>query len=91
MPSSNDSESCIEFPCDFPIKVMGKDADQMQGVLKEAVARHAPESPHDNLSRRESKTGKYIALTITIRATSKAQLDNIYRELTESEHITMAL
>ena len=91
MTSSNENESCIEFPCDFPIKVMGKDVEQMQGVLKEAVARHAPESPHDNISQRESKTGKYIALTITIHATSKAQLDKIYQELTDSEHITMAL
>jgi putative lipoic acid-binding regulatory protein len=91
MTTDDDHESCIEFPCEFPIKVMGKDSGQMQKVVTDAVARHAPDSPRDRITQRESRTGKYIALTITITATSKAQLDNIYQELTASEHITMAL
>ena len=85
------SESCMEFPCQFPIKAMGRDAGQVEKALVEAVARHAPDSPRDNITRRESRTGKYNAITITITADSREQLDRIYQDLTDSDDITMAL
>ena len=89
--TTEEQASGIEFPCEFPIKAMGTDRAQVEKTLLDAVERHAPESPRDNISRRDSRTGKYIAITITITATSKTQLDNFYQELTASEHITMAL
>ena len=84
-------ESCMTFPCQFPIKAMGKDAELVERTLVDAVQKHAPDSPRDQISRRESRTGKYNAVTITITADNKEQLDKIYRDLSDSEHITMAL
>ena len=84
-------ESCMTFPCEFPIKAMGRDAELVERTLVDTVRKHAPDSPRDRISRRESRTGKYNAVTITITADSKEQLDRIYRDLTDSEHITMAL
>ncbi len=89
--TADEQQSCIEFPCEFPIKAMGTDRALVEKTLLDAVERHAPDSPRDNIERRDSRTGKYIAVTITITASSKQQLDSIYQELTDSEHITMAL
>ncbi len=85
------TESCIEFPCQFPIKAMGKDPERVEKALLDAIERHAPESPRDDISRRASRTGKYSAVTVTITATSREQLDNIYQALTDSDDVTMAL
>ena len=84
-------ESCMAFPCQFPIKAMGKDARLVERTLVDAVQKHAPDSPRDQISRRESRTGKYNAVTITITADNREQLDRIYQDLSDSEHITMAL
>lgn len=88
---TNEQQSCIDFPCEFPIKAMGTDGELVEKTLLDAVERHAPDSPRDNIERRDSRTGKYKAVTVTITADNKEQLDNIYQELTDSEHITMAL
>ncbi len=85
------TESCMEFPCQFPIKAMGRDAERVEKALLDAVERHAPDTPRDEITRRASRTGKFSSITITITADSKEQLDNIYRDLTDSDDVTMAL
>lgn len=85
------AEQCMTFPCEFPIKAMGSDADKVEQTLRDAVARHCPESSEADASRRESKNGKLTSVTMTVTAQNRKQLDNIYQDLTDSEHITMAL
>lgn len=74
-------DSLLEFPCDFPLKIMGRaDADLAQTVLA-IVLRHAPDFDGATMEMRASSRGNYVSLTCTLRATSKAQLDALYREL----------
>ena len=84
-------ETLIDFPCDFPIKVMGASRDGFAQAIVAIVSRHAPEFDAATLEMRPSKTGKYLSLTCTVRATSKAQLDALYRELTSHPWVKIVL
>ena len=75
-------DTLLEFPCDFPIKIMGMHQDDFARSMVEIVLRHAPDFAAESVEMRASATGKYLSLTCTIRATSRAQLDNLYVELT---------
>jgi putative lipoic acid-binding regulatory protein len=74
-------ESLIEYPSDFPIKVMGKQHPQMAQVLTELVLEYDPDFDAATVEMRPSKGGNYIGLTFTVRATSRQQLDDLYRAL----------
>lgn len=85
------AESLIEFPCDFPLKVMGlADAALAQAVL-EVVLRHDPGFDGATMEMRASSGGKYVSLTCTVRATSKPQLDALYMELTSHPLVKVVL
>jgi hypothetical protein len=75
-------DSLLDFPCDFPIKIMGIQQDDFARNMVEIVLRHAPDFAAESVEMRASATGRYLSLTCTIRATSRAQLDNLYLELT---------
>lgn len=87
----NEQQSYIEFPCQFPIKAMGKASEELHLHIFEIVKRHAPDTHERAMKHRASKNGKFISVTVTIEATSRAQLDAIYQDLTDSEHVMMAL
>jgi putative lipoic acid-binding regulatory protein len=72
----------LQFPTDFPIKVMGRRVDGFAQAIVEVVQRHAPDFDPSTLEMRTSKDGNYLSLTATIRATSREQLDALYRALT---------
>lgn len=74
-------ESLIEYPCDFPIKVMGKAHPEFAQILTEVVKEHDPEFDAVTVEMRASKGGNYLSLTFTVRATSREQLDALYRSL----------
>ena len=74
-------DTLLEFPCDFPLKIMGKAQDELAQAVLEIVTRHAPDFDGASMEMRASSGGKYVSLTCTITATSKAQLDALYREL----------
>ena len=81
----------LEFPCDFPLKIMGAtDAGFAQAIV-EVVLKHAPEFDPASVEMRPSKAGNYLSLTCTIRAVSQAQLDALYRELTAHPMIKVVL
>ena len=84
-------ETLFEFPCDFPIKVMGRADAGLEALVIEILQRHAPDFDPATLAVRDSRQRNYLALTATIRATSREQLDNIYLELTACEQVLMAL
>lgn len=84
-------ESFIEFPCDFPIKAMGLAIHDLEVIVFEIINLHAPDTPKHALKMRESSNGKYISVTVTVNAQNQAQLDAIYQDLTDHEHIMMAL
>ena len=72
----------IEFPCNFPIKVMGAKSDEFVSIMAALVREHDPEFDHLSIEIRESSGGKYLGLTLSVSVTSQEHLDNIYRALT---------
>ncbi|MEQ1559710.1 MAG: DUF493 domain-containing protein [Methyloglobulus sp.] len=84
-------DTLLEFPCDFAIKAMGKSDLEFDLLVVEIVSRHAPDLNQNAVTTRPSKDGNYLAVTVKIQATSKAQLDAIYQDLTDHPHVLMAL
>ena len=83
--------SLIEYPCEFPIKIMGHtQAGFAQSVL-EVVSRHAPDFDGATMAMKTSKHGKYLSITCTINATSREQLDALYQELCDHPMVVMVL
>ena len=87
----NTDETLLEFPCQFPIKAMGRDDGAFETLVVEIVRKHAPDLTETAIQTRPSKAGNYLSVTVTVCATSRQQLDNIYLELTACEQVLMAL
>jgi len=84
-------ETVFEFPCQFPIKVIGKDQDDFEAFVLEIVRRHVSNLEDGAVAARPSSGGKYISITVTFMAESREQLDNIYRELSSHKRVLMLL
>jgi len=84
-------ESLIEYPCDFPLKVFGETRPDFAQAIAAVVLAHAPDFDAATIEMRSSSNAKYISLTCTIRATSREQLDNLYRDLTSHPMVKMVL
>ncbi len=87
----SDEETLFEFPCSFPIKAMGRAEANFDLLVVEIVRRHVPDLHENAVRTRPSKSGKWLAVTITIQAESKAQLDTIYQDLADHHRVVMAL
>ena len=86
-----ESEELIKFPCDFPIKIMGKATPEFEGIVMEIVHRHCPHLGEGAVKLRPSSGGKYVSITVTFVAHSRAQLDALYCELSGHEKVHMVL
>lgn len=86
-----DEESTLRFPCEFPIKAMGKATPELEIAVLEIMHRHVPDLGEGAVKTRESRNGNYLSITVTIQARSRDQLDAIYMELTTCEHIVFAI
>lgn len=85
------AQTLFEFPCDFPIKVMGRRTDDFRSLVLGIVQKHTGNIEPANIEERPSKDGKYLSLTCTFKAQSKDQLDALYRELTTCERVLIVL
>lgn len=85
------SVSALQFPCRFPIKVMGYWAEDFDALVTQIVRRHVHDLGEGAVSSRESRGGRYLAVTVTIEAKSRDQLDAIYRDLTSETRVVMVL
>jgi putative lipoic acid-binding regulatory protein len=81
----------LAFPCEFPIKVLGKTQAGFAQAVIEVVKHHAPDFDPATLEMRPSRAGKYLSLTCNVRAVSREQLDELYRELCDHPMVTMVL
>jgi putative lipoic acid-binding regulatory protein len=88
---SETTETLFEFPCAFPIKIMGLADDALAQAVLEVVLRHDPGFDGASMEMRASSGGKYVSLTCTITATSKPQLDALYMELTSHPLVKVVL
>ena len=81
----------LKFPTEFPIKVMGRHDSDLKALTREIVERHTGPLGDERIKTRTSGDGNFLALTYTITAQSRGQLDAIYRELTACKAVLMAL
>ncbi|MDR3479115.1 MAG: DUF493 family protein [Burkholderiaceae bacterium] len=85
------SDSLIEYPSDFPIKVMGAMHETFAQTIVELVVSHDPDFHAGKMEMRPSSKGTYLSLTVTVRATSREQLDNLYRALSSHPMVKVVL
>lgn len=90
-PDDPERPSLLTFPCVFPMKVMGRREDGFAQTVSEIVMRHATDFRPETMEMRSSKNGRYLSLTVTINARSRAQLDALYSELSKHPMVMMVL
>ena len=88
MPSD---DSILDFPCEFPIKAMGKADEDFDCLVVGLIRKHSPDLVEGAISTRYSQGGRYMSVTVTINALSRQQLDDIYMDLTAEERVLVAL
>lgn len=81
----------FEFPCEFPIKVIGKSSQEFDSLVVNIIRRHCQDLKEGVVSCRPSRQGKYTAVTVTIIAHSRQQLDALYQDLSQDQAILMVL
>jgi putative lipoic acid-binding regulatory protein len=84
-------ESPLQFPCDFPIKVMGVGDSDFRALVVERVCRYAPDLDEARVRVRDSRTGRYQSVTVMVNARDRAQLDAIYQDLSQHPRIKLVL
>ncbi|ATE62165.1 hypothetical protein CCZ27_21265 [Thauera sinica] len=91
MADSEPRQSLLEFPCEFPIKIMGARVDGFAQAVLDVVLVHAPDFEAATMEMRPSSKGNYLAITCTFRAVSQEQIDNLYRALTSHPMVKVVL
>ena len=84
-------ESLLEFPCSFPIKIMGRESPQFLALARALVEAHTGPLGDDAVQSSLSRNGTFVSVTVTVVAESQQQLDDIYRSVTASDDVLMAL
>ena len=84
-------QSLIEYPCDFPLKILGHTQPGFAQAILGVVKQHAPDFDDASLTMKTSKKGKYLSVTCVIRATSREQLDALYQALCDHPMVVMVL
>jgi putative lipoic acid-binding regulatory protein len=90
-PGAKRPESLIEYPCSFPMKVMGVKVDGLVHAITHIAEQFDPTFDASTIELRESKGGKYLGVTVTINATSREQLDELYRTLSSHPMVKVVL
>ncbi len=91
MPEIPVDQSLIEYPSAFPIKVMGAQVDGFEDAILAVALQFDPALDPSSIERRPSKGGKYLGLTLTVTATSREQLDELYRTLSTHPMVKVVL
>ena len=84
-------DEILAFPCDFPIKAMGRAEQDFDLLVVGIIRRHHPDLGEGAVKTRLSRGGKFVSVTVTIRAETRSQLDNIYLDLTSHDRVLVAL
>jgi putative lipoic acid-binding regulatory protein len=81
----------IEFPCDYPVKVMGRSVPQFELTVVEILERHAPGIDQSRINIKSSRNGTFTSITVFITATGQPQLEALHQELMASGLVQMVL
>ena len=84
-------ESALTFPCDFPIKMMGRDTPEFRVLARALVENHTGALADSAVQVATSRNGRFVSVTVTIIATSQQQLDDIYKDATDNADVLYAL
>lgn len=84
-------ESAIEFPCEFPIKMMGRDTPEFRATARTLIENHVGSIAAERIQNNVSGKGNFVSVTITVTALSQQQLDDIYRDVSGHDDVLMAL
>ncbi len=84
-------ESALQFPCEFPIKMMGRDTPEFRLLARRLIEKHAGPVMDETVQAAVSRNGSFVSITVTIAATSQQQLDDIYHDATAHDDVLMAL
>jgi putative lipoic acid-binding regulatory protein len=88
---TQEKKSALTFPCEFPIKVFGNASDEFDKIVMDTILKYLPDTDKNAVSKRPSKDGKYIAITVTVTAENQEELDQIYQDLSANPLVLMAL
>ena len=83
--------SLIDFPCEFPIKILGKDNAIFENTLSQIMAKHDQKYSELSVKKNKSKKKNYIALTWVVNVNNQDELDNIYRDLSKDKNVLYVL
>lgn len=86
-----DKNSLLEFPCNFPLKIIGTNTPDFLKDIIQIILKHFPETPDTGITYQESQQGNYLAITATIYVHDQPSLDALYQELTKHPDIKMVL
>ena len=86
-----EQDSLLTFPCNFPIKIMGKATAEFENAIVSIVRAHCPDLGEGAIRTQLSSAGNYVSITATVNARSQQQLDDLYRALTSAEGVKMVL
>ncbi len=86
-----DQETLLQFPCYFPIKIIGKNTANFSEEIRALVHKHFPDTPDSAIVNQPSKKGNFLSLTATVYVHTKAALDALYQDLTKHPDIKMVL
>ena len=84
-------ETLLTFPCEFPIKMIGRDTPEFHSTARMLVENHTGPLADDAIKSSLSRNGRFVSITVTVNAESQQQLDDIYRDVTSHEDVLMAL
>ena len=84
-------KSLMEFPCNFPVKIIGINTEQFLDEIKKIVLTHFPDFKEEHLRHKLSDKNNYLAITVTVIAVNQEMLDLFYRELTQHPNVKMVL
>lgn len=84
-------ETLLSFPCDFPIKVMGRDTPEFRETVRALIELHTGPLSDDLIQSTLSRNGRFVSVTVVVNAQSQQQLDDIYRAITAHDDVLMAL
>jgi putative lipoic acid-binding regulatory protein len=89
--SEEQQETLVKFPCDFMIKAMGKSTPEFHETVVSIVQQHDESFTKDKIVERDSKKGTFVSVTFYVYVESKPELDAIYQNLTDSEHVLWSM
>lgn len=84
-------ETLLAFPCDFPIKMMGRENPEFHVTARALVEKHTGPLADDAINSTLSRNGRFVSITVTVKAQSQEQLDDIYRDVSSHHDVLMAL